>query len=262
MRFDLPTIHFNASPSSFSSPSYSSSIVKFPASVSNTSHIRQTCTASCCFCSGESCTRLESAYGKEYPTRTDYVMFGPPPSYYEVESAIASLHNFMKGLTPYGSELNELQQILDRCSVTTLLSQGCGRLRDAFSLLQTDPSIKRLVVSLSSDRAIWDAVMNNEVVRKLQDSYHGGESSGSSKSCDEKQDIAASLLKWVLDMTKIKVMELIQGFLSLMNEVFQPLGREKRIEAGNDAAEDKVRSSLLLSIVILLIVVVARMQNA
>lgn len=31
-----------------------------------------------------------------------------------------------------------------------------------------------MVVSLSSDRAVWDAVMNNEVVRELRESFYAG----------------------------------------------------------------------------------------
>ncbi|RRT71179.1 hypothetical protein B296_00035815 [Ensete ventricosum] len=34
--------------------------------------------------------------------------------------------------------------------------------------------IKRMVVSLSSDGAVWDAVMNNEVVQELRRSFHEG----------------------------------------------------------------------------------------
>lgn len=31
-----------------------------------------------------------------------------------------------------------------------------------------------MVVSLSSDKAVWDAVLNNEVVRELRESYAAG----------------------------------------------------------------------------------------
>jgi hypothetical protein len=31
-----------------------------------------------------------------------------------------------------------------------------------------------MVISLSSDKAVWDAVMNNEVVRELRESYFAG----------------------------------------------------------------------------------------
>ncbi|KAK1388231.1 hypothetical protein POM88_016409 [Heracleum sosnowskyi] len=38
----------------------------------------------------------------------------------------------------------------------------------------TEPAIQRMVVALSSDKAVWDAVMNNDVVRELRDSIVKG----------------------------------------------------------------------------------------
>lgn len=34
--------------------------------------------------------------------------------------------------------------------------------------------VQRMVISLSSDKAVWDAVMNNEVVRELRESVTQG----------------------------------------------------------------------------------------
>lgn len=34
--------------------------------------------------------------------------------------------------------------------------------------------VQRMVLSLSSDKTVWDAVMNNEVVRELRESYYAG----------------------------------------------------------------------------------------
>lgn len=31
-----------------------------------------------------------------------------------------------------------------------------------------------MVISLSSDKAVWDAVLRNEVVRELRESYYAG----------------------------------------------------------------------------------------
>lgn len=35
--------------------------------------------------------------------------------------------------------------------------------------------MQKMVVSLSQDRAVWDAILNNEVVRELRESCHGGD---------------------------------------------------------------------------------------
>lgn len=34
--------------------------------------------------------------------------------------------------------------------------------------------VQRMVISLASDNSVWDAVMNNEVVRELRDSVYEG----------------------------------------------------------------------------------------
>lgn len=34
--------------------------------------------------------------------------------------------------------------------------------------------MQRMVISLSSDKAVWEAVMNNEVVREIRDLYNNG----------------------------------------------------------------------------------------
>ena len=82
------------------------------------------------------------------------------------------------------------------------------------------------------------------------------------ESCEEESDIAARVLRWIMDITKAKIIELVDKFTLLMNEVFQPIEKEKPREETNHNVDDKVRSSLLLSIVILLIVVVARTRGA
>ncbi|KAI4992217.1 hypothetical protein ZWY2020_046709 [Hordeum vulgare] len=43
---------------------------------------------------------------------------------------------------------------------------------DAFRLLQRDPNVQKMVMSLSCDRTVWDVVMNNEAVREFRRSFH------------------------------------------------------------------------------------------
>ncbi|KAM1501402.1 hypothetical protein ACFXTO_026891 [Malus domestica] len=53
-------------------------------------------------------------------------------------------------------------------------SHGVERVYDAFHLLQTESFMQRMVMALSSDIAVWDVVMNNEVVRKLGEPFYAG----------------------------------------------------------------------------------------
>ncbi|XP_011033104.1 PREDICTED: uncharacterized protein LOC105131696 isoform X2 [Populus euphratica] len=257
----IPMIQFKPSTSAIPSSASTSTSLNFPVSVSETvASLGQSCTASSCYCQRGTCPRMLQCvtHGNDHDTRTNgvspyKVVLGAVPSQVEVESAIASLQNCLGEVSSSG------QLLLDCCGVRTLLSLGYGRVRDAFSLLQTDPSIKRLVISLASDKAVWDAVMSNEAVRKLQGSCY---SDCRKESCEEESDIAACVLRWIMDITKAKIIELLDKFTLLMNEVFQPIEKEKPREETNHNLDDKVRSSLLLSIVILLIVVVARTHGA
>ncbi|KAM1457567.1 hypothetical protein ACFX13_035585 [Malus domestica] len=60
---------------------------------------------------------------------------------------------------------------------------GVERVYDAFHLLQTESSMQRMVMTLSSDIAVWDAVRNNEVVRELHESFYAVIASGSDFVC-------------------------------------------------------------------------------
>ncbi|KAM6556275.1 hypothetical protein CsatB_003294 [Cannabis sativa] len=190
-------------------------------------------------------------------------VFGPVPSQSEVQTAISlfqmSLNSFMRGVSSRGSNSKWLIEILDGPIPRILLSYGIRRLYEAFHLLQTDPFVKKLVVSLSSDKALWDAIMNNEVVRKfIEPLCLLAESERQNVTSEEEPNKAPiTILKWIWDMIKAKAMEFIGQFLSL-NEINDNPVEEKN---NKEQLEDKVRSSLLLSILILLIVVVTRATN-
>ncbi|XP_039160592.1 uncharacterized protein LOC120289569 [Eucalyptus grandis] len=99
----------------------------------------------------------------------------------------------------------------------TLRPYGPERVYDAFNMLQTEPAVQRMVVSLSSDKAVWDAVLNNEVVKELMESYHAAESDGHpeespdetpEKSPDNSNPVL-NAVGWLFDSTRVKLMEMI-----------------------------------------------------
>jgi len=266
MHIDIPMIQHKSSPSNFPSlpPSSSSFNLNHPISVPCTGPLRTSCSTPSCSRHSETSGRPETVDGTEQKRATGSLhnlVFGHVPSQSEVESAINALLNFIIGESSSGSALKCLQQKLDCFDPRQLLSHGYGRVCDAFRLLQTDPAIKRLVLSLATDKAVWDAVMKNELVQLLRGSLYTVDCKRPQCS-NEEPDLAASILRWILDATKAKVLELIEKFLWLVNDVFQPPKGAKPKNGNKEETEDKVRSSLLLSIVILFIVVLARAQNA
>ncbi|KAM5554716.1 hypothetical protein ABKV19_022898 [Rosa sericea] len=264
MHIDFPIIHIKPSSSNTTDKKIISNNLNFPVSNSYVGAVKPSCSASQCYCGNETCRKkLELVYGKEEKRASGSLIssvFGSVPSQFEVQSAIAALLNFMLGVNSSESDLQWLQKLLDSCVTRKLLSYGHRKVYDAFQLLQADPSVQRLVLSLSSDKALWDAITNNELVKKLQEPP----GSGVPQNSNTEPDLVACIIGWIMEVTKAKVMELVEKFQSLVNDVFLPRqtkGENPEVENKNEF-EEKLRSSLLLSIVTLLIVVVARLQRA
>lgn len=57
-------------------------------------------------------------------------------------------------------------------------------------------------------------------------------------------------------------MEIVEKIIEFVNEWFQPPEEEKASEGNSDPFDEKLRTSFFLSVVVLLIVVVARAQCA
>ncbi|XP_075643286.1 uncharacterized protein LOC142614620 isoform X1 [Castanea sativa] len=117
----------------------------------------------------------------------------------------------MLGKSSSGSVLKWLEQILDCFNPKLLLSRGYGWLCDAYRLLQTNLTFfKRLMISLASGKAVWDAIFRKESDRKFQWTPFS------------EPDLETGILMLILDTAKDKVREFIEEFLSLVNELFQP----------------------------------------
>ncbi|THG18573.1 hypothetical protein TEA_010853 [Camellia sinensis var. sinensis] len=242
-----------------------------PSSSSSSSHLNQPLSSS---------TRFEPMDGRDdhkttIRTHSSHYgsVFGSVPSRTEVQKAISDLQRFMHGFC--SPEYEWLHQILHLYDPRMLKSLGYyGRVDDAFRLLQSEPSVQvtpftlfntlnheRMVTSISSDKAVWDAILNNEAVQNLQESLYTAKEERPQSSSVES-DLATLLVNWILDITKAIVLEIIEKFSSLVNKIFQ-LPEKKEINAEiTDQLDDKLISSLLLSILILLIVVVTRAHGA
>ncbi|CAN1290868.1 hypothetical protein LINPERPRIM_LOCUS20891, partial [Linum perenne] len=122
---------------------------------------------------------------------TDDFGFGSAPSADEVNSAVNQLTQFV-GSGRYNRLIRDKYSDDEMENPTAfelywkepfspqfyraraLQPYGSEAVHRAFHLLQSDQSVQRMVTSLSSDAAIWDAVMNNEVVRELSQAYYPG----------------------------------------------------------------------------------------
>ncbi|KAI3918727.1 hypothetical protein MKX01_042047 [Papaver californicum] len=186
-----------------------------------------------------------------------YGIFGTVPSVDEVRDAVSSLQQFSSA----GPDGDWVEPALHVNNPRTLRSHGYERVYTAFHLLQTDPSVQRMVVSLSTDKTLWDAVLNNEAVQELRESFHSAESGEELRSSEKglPLDEPKNMLKWMLEETKGKFIEFVEKITSLLSGMFQP--QEKETEVANDMFEDTLRSSLFLSVMVLMVVVITRAQR-
>nr|XP_043613001.1 uncharacterized protein LOC122584972 isoform X2 [Erigeron canadensis] len=212
----------------------------------------------------------------------DDMVYGSVPSKDEVHHAVSSLQEvlepvsfgqLMKDRRTHGSDDDEIGQISSQTSFHTSESDwvepsmhslqvpSVGKVYDAFHLLQTEPSVQRMVMSLSSDKAVWDAVMNNEVVRELRESV-GGDKSISDGSQDRDSNPVTQVLRRIFANTKDKVIEIVEMLTKIVNELIQPMNKDETSKRDDNMPlntfEENLRSSFILSIMVLLIVVVTR----
>lgn len=66
------------------------------------------------------------------------------------------------------------------------------------------------------------------------------------------------MISWIVVSSKEKVLEIVEKIIEFVNEWLQPPEEEKTSEGNTDPFEEKLRTSFFLSIVVLLVVVVAR----
>lgn len=207
---------------------------------------------------------------------SDDHVFGPVPSEHEVEHAIFSLQQVIAPVSPLLSTTGEApsdlvndaaedsdvldwiepsKQIYDQ---SVARSRGWERVYDAFHLLQTEPSVQRMVISLSSDKAVWDAVLNNEAVREIRESYcNVVETNDSSDENSDPSDTNPNVLKWMFDNMKVKLLEVIEIITQFVGKILKPLDPNE-----TSTFSEKLMSTFLLTVVVLLIVVVARGHEA
>lgn len=226
----------------------------------------------------------------------DAFVLGPVPSEDEVHSAVSALQqvfnqetysnlvrdkfapDFVNGeehqvmsptdlvhqISPVGSELDWMEPSVLMCNSKMLQPYGSERVYDAFHLLQTDPLVQNMVKSLSSDEAVWNAVLNNAAVRELRDSFCLEDSR--SKSTDESSDGSneeTNIVTWIFNGARAKIMEVVEKITKLVNDLFQPPENEKTSDSGGtDPFKEKLRTSFMLTIMVLLVVVVARAHKS
>ncbi|XP_078176788.1 uncharacterized protein LOC144571378 isoform X2 [Carex rostrata] len=156
-------------------------------------------------------------------------------------------------------ESDWIEPALNACSEISTTPNNCQKALEAFHLLKVNPSIKRMVVSLSSDRAVWDAVMKNEAVQEIKKSLSEGVADAKSRDSTGPLEAIVSVLGSLYSNTKTTVTELIEKVTTFVNNLVH--SSEKKDNEESEFFSDAVKSSLMLSVFVFLIVILGRLQK-
>ncbi|XP_073023487.1 uncharacterized protein [Primulina eburnea] len=107
-------------------------------------------------------------------------------------------------------------------------------------------------------KAVWEAIQSNKAVQDLQGSIFAAKKERLLNCSEEEPDIMALIIRWILKFTRSKLLELAESFGLLVNEMIQSSPKDKPTSELDHLLEEKVRSSLLLSVIIMLIAVISR----
>lgn len=132
---------------------------------------------------------------------------------------------------------------------TALMTREHQNVLDAFQLLQEDSSVQKMVMALSTDKAVWDAVMNNDVVQEFKKSFQDA------KETDNKGSSSTpGMMQWVLENTQAKIKQFLEKILQLVHTLFQAGSKDY------DLSDDIVRMSFMLSVFVFIVVTIARIK--
>ncbi|KAF0894092.1 hypothetical protein E2562_033968 [Oryza meyeriana var. granulata] len=152
--------------------------------------------------------------------------------------------------TPDSASEEWVEPALLALNSTALLTREHRNVLDAFHLLQVDPSVQKMVMALSTDKSVWDAVMKNEVVQEFRRSFQDA------KDADLNGSSSASpgMMKWVMENIQAKITEFLENILKLVNMLFQAESKDY------DLYDDTVRMSFMLTVFVFIVVTMARIK--
>jgi hypothetical protein len=110
--------------------------------------------------------------------------------------------------------------------------------------------MQKVVMALSTDKAVWQAVTNNEVVQEFKRSFQDAKET----VLKESSTAPPGFMMWVLENTQEKIKEFLEKILGLVNMLFQAGDKDY------DVSDDVVRMSFMLSVFVFIVVTIARIH--
>ncbi|XP_047338808.1 uncharacterized protein LOC124942365 [Impatiens glandulifera] len=188
------------------------------------------------------------------------------PSMAEVERAICDLQA--------SDWIPRLMDLIGYPNPFSLLSSSVeSRVCNVFQLMKEGP-ILRMVVSIATDKAVWNAIMANKEVSSLRNSFSrflstgkGKEkANGQGKANVKERDLGMLIIEWVLSIGNDIICDFIARFNSFLDKTFffsnnkpqQQQQQQQQQHAPSSSEEHTLRFTYFLSGVVFLLVVVAR----
>lgn len=239
----------------------------------------------------------------EYPGPEDWIdgpnshlVFAPVPSEEEVEEATKELHAALHLSIPLSPpdkdassdepsqrvlgdttcetppSISETEEEVDLPLKTSsvlsnhlgLLAAGSSPVYEAFHLLQTNPQVQGVVKSLACDPAVWNAVLNNEKVKKLTQCLYERDENLSDKKPVPPEDESGGYKYFqnatskVYDYVAQKVLQLIDSIAEIVSSIFGSVEKTFFMKEESNAVDKTVASCMLLAVAVLLVVMIKR----
>jgi len=229
----------------------------------------------------------------------DRLIFGSVPTQKEVQEAVSDLQDAItQGIIPVSgtfdhntalSSSSSVHEESDSVEVSTMQgteNKSCGTLvnpnqmeqefyeekcrivqkdghnnvREAFDMLQSNPAVQGMVISLASDKAMWDALLKNEKVIEFREALQKGESIPPelSKDSEKPHRHQENPFMQAFEITKMKVMECFEKITEVLHLFFGLADKKVLFEKDGDPLERTLKASLMLSVAVLLIILVKR----
>ncbi|PKU83394.1 uncharacterized protein LOC110105132 [Dendrobium catenatum] len=151
--------------------------------------------------------------------------------------------------------------------LSLLLSQTHHTIVDALHLLWTNPTFKNMVISLATDKAVWNAIMKNKMVQEFKSTYHPEKylkhvelppPSSQAQWSDAAPNLFAQILSFLCRIAKAVVMKFIDDIISLVNKLFD----QHMSEFTTEIASELVKYAFMLSVLVFIIVILKRSMTS
>lgn len=131
---------------------------------------------------------------------------------------------------------------------------GQNDILDAFRLLQRNHTVREMVISIASDKAIWNALLKNEKVVEFRELLQKGGTNLEeiTEGSDENPAEKPNWFSQAVQSAKLKVVEIIHLILGFAD-------RKVISENDGEILDRTVKSSLMLAAVVLLVVLIKRL---